>query len=244
VSVADLDLTLDLDGVRLHYAGTGIGQPLLLRSGGHGLRDYLGNFARRLRSDVRVIRVDPRGCGDSTPEGSYDDGVTVQDLDHLRAHLGIERWFVAGHSHGAHQALRYALSFPEHVRGIIYIAGIGLQRDRSWSEAYHAGRDRGGDRDVPPGLFEGNPEANRLGNATYAEFVRRPSLWRDVANLNVPVLAIAGERDIRPVWPVQQLVALLPNASLVTIPGAPHDLWFTHPAALQELTLRFVSDLE
>ncbi len=151
---------------------------------------------------------------------------------------------VGGHSHGAHQAFRNALSFPERVRGVIYIAGIGLQRDRSWSEAYHAGLDQGGDQDVPAGTFEANLEANHLGNASYAEFVRRPSLWREVADFNIPVLTIAGELDIRPDWPVRQMVELLPCASMVTIPRAPHDLWYTHPRELRQHIVEFVETLE
>lgn len=244
MKATDLNQTLDKDGVRLHFTDTGVGQPLLLRSGGHGLRDYLGNLADGLASRVRVIRMDPRGCGDSTPDDQYDDATTIQDIEGLRKHLGIAQWVVAGHSHGAHQAFRYALSFPEHVRGVIYIAGIGLQRDRSWSEAYHAGLDQGYDLDVPPGTFEVNLEANRLGNASYAEFVRRPSLWREVADCRIPVLFITGELDIRPDWPIRQMVELLPNASLVTIPGAPHDLWYTHPRELQRCIVEFVEDLE
>lgn len=244
MEVTDLHQVLDKGGVLLHYADFGVGEPVLLRSGGHGLRDYLGSFAADLASQVRVIRMDPRGCGDSTPDGQYDDAVTVQDIEHLRTYLGIERWVVAGHSHGAHQVLRYALSFPERVRGIVYIAGIGLQRDRSWSEAYHAGLDHGGDREAPPEMFEANREAHRLGNASYAAFIRRPSLWREIASLDVPFLAITGERDIRPDWPVRQLVELMPSASMVTIPGAPHALWYTHPGELGRHIFEFASMLE
>jgi proline iminopeptidase len=244
MGVTDLHQVLDIGGINLHYADSGVGEPVLLRSGGPGLRDYLGGIAAGVASDIRVVRMDPRGCGKSTPDGQYDDAVTVQDIERLRSHLGIERCVVAGHSHGAHQVLRYALTFPERVRGIVYIAGIGLQRDRSWSEAYHAGLDQGGDREPPPEMFEANPEAHRLGNASYAAFIRRPSLWKEIAGLDVPFLAITAERDIRPDWPVRQMVELMPSASMVTIPGAPHALWYTHPRELEEQIVAFVADLD
>lgn len=92
MSTTDLDHRLEMAGARLRYADSVVGQPLLLRSGGHGLRDYLGSFANSLASHVRVIRMDPRGCGDSTSDGQYDDDITVQDIENLRTHLGIERW--------------------------------------------------------------------------------------------------------------------------------------------------------
>jgi proline iminopeptidase len=92
-------------------------------------------------------------------------------------------------------------------------------------------------------LFQVNPEVHRIGNASYAEFVRKPTIWRDVAILGSPFLAVTGELDIRPDWPVKQLIESMPNASLVMIPGAPHDLWYTHPVELEHEIVRFVATL-
>ena len=41
-------------------------------------------------------------------------------IDGIRAELGIESWFVCGYSLGAAISIRYALSFPERVRGHIF----------------------------------------------------------------------------------------------------------------------------
>jgi proline iminopeptidase len=231
------------DGAELRYAVTGSGVPLLLRSGGPGCSDYLGEIAAGLADIATVVRMDPRGCGDSTADGRYDHATVVADLEALRTALGFERWIVGGHSNGAWQALAYAMTYPARTLGVAYMAGTGLQRDRSWSEAYHAGLDAGLGREVPEGYYRVNLEVNRVGNASYAVFVTRPTLWRDVATLRVPFFAIAAGEDIRPNWPVEQLVALLPEASLAVIEGAPHDHWYTHPTETIALLRGFVGSM-
>jgi proline iminopeptidase len=233
-----------VNGASLWLAETGAGRPFLLLPGGAGLGDYLGSVAERIDSMATIYRVEPRGCGRSTADGRYDVGTTLSDLDAIRKELGHERWIVAGHSHGAFCALAYALAYPDRVDAVIHMAGTGLQSDRSWSEAYHAGLDAGLGKDVPEGFFTFNPEANRIGNDSYKEYVRRPGLWRDVASLDVPLLAIYGERDIRPRWPVEQIVALMPNARLEVIPAAPHDFWHTHPDELAVILRRFLAEFD
>lgn len=223
--------TIAVNGVRLGFAATGSGPPVLLIPGGGGCSDYLGPVAEQLTSFL-VCRVEPRGCGRSDDDGRYDLDTILADLDAVRARLGIESWVVGGHSHGAFLALAYALRWPERSRAVVYMAGTGLQNDRTWHAAYDAGRRAGRDREVPPGTYTWNAASNTVANAEYKAFVRHPTLWRDIARLQVPLRAIHGAMDIRPVWPVEQLVATMSDATLRVIPGAPHDFWYTHPQAL------------
>lgn len=150
---------------------------------------------------------------------------------------------VGGHSHGAFHALAYALSHPDRVEGVLYLSGTGLQNDRSWHQAYDAGLDAGLDRDCPPDSYTVNREVNAAGSRDFKEFVRRPGLWRQVGGLSVPLRAVHGGRDIRPLWPVEQLVELVPDGRLDVIPEAPHDLWFTHTAQTGELMRGYLEEL-
>jgi proline iminopeptidase len=225
-------------------AEEGHGPPILLAPGGGGLGDYLEPVSRELESVATVIRIEPRGCGRSARDGRYDLETTLSDFDAVRTELGFERWIVGGHSHGAFYALAYALAYPDRVAGIVHMAGTGLQRDRSWSETYHAGVDAGLGKEVPEELWVYNPEAHAAANRDYQAYVRRPTLWRDVSRLKISFLAVYGERDIRPMWPVEQIVALLPNARLEVIPDAPHDFWYTHPEALGAILRQFLGEVE
>ncbi|MGH3756546.1 alpha/beta fold hydrolase [Actinophytocola sp.] len=114
-------------------ADTG-GEPLLVCHGGPGLWDMFGDAAAMLSDRLRVIRWDQRGCGRSERRGPYSMARTAADLDAVRAHFGLERVAVLGHSWGAQLALRYALDNPDRVSKLVYVSGVGLGFD--WHDDY------------------------------------------------------------------------------------------------------------
>jgi proline iminopeptidase len=78
----------------------------------------------------RIILMDQRGCGRSTPEGETLNNTTaelIHDIEQLRTHLNIERWHVFGGSWGSTLALAYACSHPAPVISLV-LRGIFLSR--------------------------------------------------------------------------------------------------------------------
>jgi proline iminopeptidase len=78
----------------------------------------------------RIILLDQRGCGRSTPEGEIKDNTTdhlVSDIEALRSHLGIEQWHVFGGSWGSTLALAYSIQNTSKVLSLI-LRGIFLSR--------------------------------------------------------------------------------------------------------------------
>jgi len=76
----------------------------------------------------RIVLVDQRGAGRSTPTAEIGDNTTwhlVADLERLRSHRGIDRWALFGGSWGSTLALAYAESFPERTTGMV-LRGIFL----------------------------------------------------------------------------------------------------------------------
>lgn len=70
---------------------------------------------------MRWIAFDQRGCGRSLPRGGLagnDLPTLLQDIECLRAHLGVSRWALAGGSWGGLLALAYAAQQPQAVRGL------------------------------------------------------------------------------------------------------------------------------
>lgn len=124
------------DGVRLWAESGGEGEEMMLLHGGPGLWDYLGPLAASLEDDHTVVRYDQRGAGRSDHTGPYSLDRFVADCEDVRAEVSFERPVVAGHSWGAALALLYALSHPERVRGVLYIAGIGFDWPR-WRATFH-----------------------------------------------------------------------------------------------------------
>jgi 3-oxoadipate enol-lactonase len=86
----------------------------------------------------RVVRCDLRGFGDSEPApGPYS---TIEDVEELRAHLGIESLILVGASLGGRVALEYTLTFPERVQALV-LMGPGMrgmqptpELERAWEE--------------------------------------------------------------------------------------------------------------
>ena len=78
----------------------------------------------------RIILLDQRGCGRSTPQGCVEDNTTdklVEDIETLKQHLNIKEWLVFGGSWGSTLALAYAFTYPKSVTGLI-LRGIFLSR--------------------------------------------------------------------------------------------------------------------
>lgn len=112
------------DGHSVYYerVGTAGGKPAVFLHGGPGggcSQDHRRLFDPR-RYDVLLF--DQRGCGRSTPHACLEANTTwhlVEDIERLRALIGVERWMVFGGSWGSTLALAYADKFPERVSGLI-----------------------------------------------------------------------------------------------------------------------------
>ena len=97
----------------------------------HGGRDHARSWdwvARGLREDWHVVACDLRGHGDSawSPDGAYTMPYFVADLAQLIHQLGDAPVTIVAHSLGGAIALRYAGIYPETVRRLAAIEGIGL----------------------------------------------------------------------------------------------------------------------
>lgn len=121
------------DGTALYWEEWGHpeGVPALYLHGGPG--GGLGTSLYRRRFDLgrtRVIGLEQRGCGRSTPHASdpttslagNTTGQLLDDVERLRDHLGITSWVVNGASWGSTLALAYARAHPERVRGLVLFA--------------------------------------------------------------------------------------------------------------------------
>jgi proline-specific peptidase len=116
---------VDIGDCSLYVEEEGKGVSIVLLHGGPGSthNDFHPHFSRA-KDFARVIYYDQRGCAlsDYEPgEGGYSVKQAVNDLEKLRKALGIEGWTVLGHSYGGYLAQRYAMKYPESVKGLILV---------------------------------------------------------------------------------------------------------------------------
>jgi pimeloyl-ACP methyl ester carboxylesterase len=141
--------------LRLHYVdwGNADAPPLILL---HGGQDHCRNWdwvAQRLRHDWHIIAPDLRGHGDSqwSATGSYTMAGYIYDLAQLIDLQRLAPVTIVGHSLGGNIALRYAGIYPEKVKALVSIEGLGpspkalaerakqtiVDRMRKWIDLQH-----------------------------------------------------------------------------------------------------------
>ena len=109
----------ELHTVYWEESGNVAGMPVIVLHGGPGggsqavYRQYFDP------AQYRIVMMDQRGCGKSTPHAELQDNNTqalVADIEKLREFLGIQTWYVFGGSWGSTLSLTYAIHHPDRYK--------------------------------------------------------------------------------------------------------------------------------
>ncbi|KAJ6171113.1 hypothetical protein N7470_000180 [Penicillium chermesinum] len=120
----------------LHYEQYGKPDVIFLH-GGPGGKTSKGNTSYFNPAIYRVVLMDQRGCGKSTPAIELRENTTpdlVSDIEAIRQHLEIAKWHLLfGGSWGSTLALLYAQAYPDKV-GAMVLRGVFTTRaaEVSW----------------------------------------------------------------------------------------------------------------
>jgi pimeloyl-ACP methyl ester carboxylesterase len=217
--------------------GRDLGEPILLIHGfasNHRINWVNPRWVDTLtKAGRRVVAFDNRGHGQSEKlyaPADYHADLMVRDAANLLAHLGIECADVMGYSMGARIASFLALSRPSLVRSLV-LGGLGdrLVRDAGLAEAIADAMEAPSIdslADPTQRLFRGFADQTKSDRAALAACIRgsRRSLTpADAARITQPTLVAVGERDAIAGDPAK-LVAVLPRAEALLIPGRDHNL--------------------
>jgi pimeloyl-ACP methyl ester carboxylesterase len=214
-----------------------LGEPILLIHGfasNHRINWVNPHWVETLvGAGRRVAAFDNRGHGQSRKlyaPADYSADLMVRDAVNLLAHLKIERADVMGYSMGARIASFLALSRPNLVRSVI-LGGLGdrLTRDGGLpdmiAEALEA-PSLDSLADPTQRLFRAFAEqtkSDRAALAACARGFRRRLAPEEAARITQPTLVAVGERDTL-AGDLSTLVAMLPRAEGLLIPGRDHNL--------------------
>jgi len=212
--------------------------------------------AQRLdRERYTALAPDLRGHGAARAARPLGFAACVGDV------LGAapDRFVLCGYSMGGRIAQHVALAAPERVERLVLVAttpGIPEEAERAARRADDerlaafadgATIEEFADRWAAQPLFAGTPPAaariwreDMLRNDPrgLAAVLRgigtgaMDSLWGRLGELTMPVAVLAGAEDPKFVALAERMVAALPNAELVVVPGAGHGLPREAPEAI------------
>jgi proline iminopeptidase len=221
------------DGRTLSYRREGAGPLLVCHPGGPGFSSrYFGDLAG-LGESFTLVLLDPRGTGGSDkPDDplAYTTEDYVADLDGLRAHLGLERMLLLGHSHGGVVAGAYAVAHPQRVEKLVLastLARFGEEQHQAMVQMMEARADERWYQEAreaidreQAGDFADDEELQVLVArempfyfAHYGDGERRYVEWLGEETPNADALHLFNTET----WPTFDLRSGLPNVSAPTL---------------------------
>ncbi len=246
----------------LHGEREGFGSRIVLLHGfGQTCRCW-GPLAPALTGDHEVVRLDAPGHG-----GSSGIAADLPTTGRLIAQAGGPAVYV-GYSMGARMALHLATEAPEVVRALVLLGGTpGITDDAERAERRDADRTLaatiradGVDAFVtrwlampmfaglpPEGRFEEERRRNTAeGLAASLELAGTGSqapLWGALGAIDVPVLVVAGEEDVRYAAIAERTAAAIgANARAALVAGAGHSAHLEQPQRFIDLLLGWLRD--
>src|SRR6266540_1626623 len=243
------------DGLRLFYRQVGSGaQTVIVPASLFLYRDLSA-----LASGRRMIFYDMRGRGrsDRVADSTH---ITIQwdvrDLETVRRHFGVERFAPIGWSYLGLMVTMYAADHPDRVErvaeiGLLRQSEIATQnpmahcrRELELTRAALVGDPRLADKVPDVCEYENEWPANfgrHMQNQFVGSIVPLDIPWTTFAKITMPVLTIHGTHDRNaPYGSGREWVSHLPNARLLTVPGAAHMPWIDQPALVFGALDRFL----
>lgn len=202
--------------IQLHYIEQGSGQPLILLHGNGEDTTYFEHQIPCFSKDYRVIAIDTRGHGQS-PRGEKPFTIKQfsEDLHDFMDENGIEKANVLGFSDGGNIALVFALKHPERVEKLILNGANlfpgGVRPLYQWpiEIGYRIAK-----------LFAKKSEKAKQNAEMLGLMVNEPHIEpAELAALTMPVMVVAGTKDMIKEKHTRLIYKSLPNAQLAILEG-------------------------
>jgi pimeloyl-ACP methyl ester carboxylesterase len=250
---------LELNDISLYYEEQGEGDPLLLIAGLASDSRSWGPVAAELSAKYRVITVDNRGTGRTTPgDAAMSIDAMADDCMALVRHLGLPGVNLSGHSMGGLVAQQCAITCPKLVDRLILVAtsprisrrNLALFAD--WAESRESGMDMrlwfrniffwifsrrffDDEHAVEVALANARDYPWPQSSAAFTNQVRAMSAFDcsdRLSEIAAETLVIGGREDLLfPAADCRSLAERIPGAACTMIEGAAHSIHLEQPQA-------------
>ena len=223
--------------IQLHYLEQGQGQPLVLLHGNGESGDYFEHQISHFSQNYRVIAIDTRGHGKS-PRGTAPFTIRqfVQDLKDFLDAINIAKTIVLGFSDGGNIAMEFALQYPERVEKLILnganLFPSGVKAIYQWpiEVVYRIAK-----------LFAKKSEKALQNAEMLGLMVNEPHIDpSELSKLTMPVLVVAGTKDMIKGSHTRLIYKSLPNSKLSILEGD-HFVANKNPEAFNTAVTSFLS---
>jgi len=227
-----------MNDIRLHCIDQGQGQPLILLHGNGESSDYFVHQIAYFSEKNHVIAIDTRGHGQS-PRGNKPFSIKqfADDLLDFMDERNIEKAHLLGFSDGGNIALTFALKHPERVDKLILnganLFPSGVKRRYQWpiELGYHIAK-----------WFSRQSDKAKQNTELLGLMVNEPHIDpSELAQLTIPVLVIAGTKDMIKDSHTRLIYNSLPNARLEFIEGS-HFIASKNPKAFNATVEKFLQN--
>ena len=205
-----------MSDIQLHYIEQGQGQPWILLHGNGEDGSYFVHQMDAFSEQYRIIALDTRGHGKS-PRGNKPFTIKqfAEDLHNFMDEKGIDKAILCGFSDGGNIALEFALKHPERVEKLILnganLFPNGVKPLYQWpiEIGYRIAK-----------LFAKKDEKAKRNAEMLGLMVNEPHIApSELARLTMPVLVVAGTKDMIKESHTRLIFNSLPNAQLAILKG-------------------------
>lgn len=202
--------------ISLHFVEQGGGKPLILLHGNGEDGSYFKHQIDCFSADYRVIAIDTRGHGQS-PRGEKPFTIIqfAEDLHDFMDEKGIAKAILLGFSDGGNIALTFALKYSERVermivdganlfpRGVKPLYQLPIEIGYRIAKLFAKKSDKAKQNAEMLGLMVNEPHIDPV----------------ELARLTMPVLVVAGTKDMIKESHTRLIHKSLPNAQLAILDG-------------------------
>ena len=202
--------------VQLNFIEQGQGQPMVLLHGNGENSSYFVHQIAHFSKSYRVIAIDTRGHGQS-PRGEKPFAIKqfAEDLKDFLDARNIAKAVILGFSDGGNIAMEFALKYPERVEKLILnganLFPSGVKPLYQWpiEVGYRIAK-----------LFSQKSEKAKQNAEMLGLMVNEPHIDpSELARLTMPVLVVAGTKDMIKESHTRLIYKSLPNAQLAFVEG-------------------------